>query len=109
MRPNGNHGPLTLAASGRWSYTAQSLFVVVGHLQDTTVFRQFHGFFQRPLSYELGQIRTVTWDNSILARPPDLLLRSDPVTQGYHMSVSRDPHPSCNNLPASIWGTSASY
>ena len=69
MRPNGSHGPLISAASGRWSYTTQSLFVVVGRLQDTTVFRQFHGFFQRPLSYELGQIRTVAWDNSILRAP----------------------------------------
>ena len=25
------------------------------------------------------------------------------------MTVSRDPHPSCNNLPASIWGSTASY
>ncbi|KAF8274209.1 hypothetical protein EI94DRAFT_1696145 [Lactarius quietus] len=25
------------------------------------------------------------------------------------MTVSRDPHPSCNNLPTSIWGSTASY
>ncbi|KAF8262376.1 hypothetical protein EI94DRAFT_1704815 [Lactarius quietus] len=25
------------------------------------------------------------------------------------MTVSRDPHPSCNDLPASIWGSTASY
>ncbi|KAF8267509.1 hypothetical protein EI94DRAFT_1801579 [Lactarius quietus] len=39
--------------------------------------------------------------------PPPMV--SDPVTRGfYHMIVSRDPHSSCNDLPASIWDSTAS-